>query len=747
MGCMQSDLFSSLPLPEATPIVLVAVARPLASALSYAWPFDQAPRPGCRVLVPLGNKVIVGILFGVENNSEAKDQLSSKPNSGFQLKPVKELLDNAPLLDSSLLKQAQFISQYYHQPIGEVLFTLLPSSLRKGESASPSLVRYWALCSAEKIKLRGQRQQALWQRLNEQPDKQLPVSELRLQGFNRSHFQGLQNKGLAEERLLPVSYAANNKAPSPALQLNAEQQQVLQAVKHDGFNCHLIFGITGSGKTELYLQSIEQALARGKQCLLLVPEIGLTPQLLSRFQQRFTLPIALLHSGLSDQERLNQWLLAANGQARIIIGTRSALFVPAPELGLIIIDEEHDPSFKQQDGIRYQARDLAVKRAADLGLPILLGSATPSLESLHNAYQGRYQLHYLRQRANDAQPPFIDMVDMRQHQGSQALADKTLKRMQEHLQQGNQVLVFLNRRGYAPSLLCSQCGWLADCPNCDARLVVHQQPERLQCHHCGWQHPVPSCCPSCGSHELHALGHGTVRLESQLQQHWPQLPLVRIDRDSTQGKQLAEQLAQIPEDQPGIFVGTQMLAKGHHLPSITLVVVVDGDAGFQGPDFRNLERMAQQLLQVAGRAGRGDRLGEVLIQSRYPEHGFFQVLRQQGYEQLAKQWLSERQSQQLPPFAAMATLRADHEQGEQALAQLQQAKQQLLAQGFNGRLLGPVPAPMSKRQGMHRYLIYLYCSQRAQLQQQLQLFHQWLYQSSLAGRLSIGLDVDPYDLG
>lgn len=721
--------------------VQVAIPRPLGSALTYRWLASDPPQIGLRVRVPLGSRELVGLVIGTE--------IGSAPHEFKQLKAVLEVLDQQPVLDAPLLSLGRFISQYYHQPIGEVLFALLPNLLRHGQAATASQERYWGICDQADLStpLRGQRQKALLHRLQEHDQQRLTVSELRLMGFNRSHFQGLAQKQLVQELLLSHQPQRHTQPLDAPLALTGEQAQVLSSLELHRFACHLIFGVTGSGKTEIYLQSIERCLQAGKQALLLVPEIGLTPQLLQRFQRRFNSPIALLHSGLNDQERLNQWLWLRNGEARICIGTRSALFIDAPDLGLIIVDEEHDPSFKQQDGIRYQARDMAVKRAAELRIPILLGSATPSLESLHNAYQGRYQLHYLQQRANDAQPPFLEMVDMRQQPKQQGLAANTSQRIEQHLAQGNQILIFLNRRGYAPGLLCGDCGWLADCPNCDARLVLHPQPERLQCHHCGWQHPLPQHCPSCGSGELQAIGMGTVRLEEQLQQQWPNTPLVRIDRDSTQSQHLAEQLAKIPSDQAGIFLGTQMLAKGHHLPSITLVVIVDGDAGFQGPDFRNLERMAQQFVQVAGRAGRGDRLGEVLIQSRFPDHPFFQQLIAKGYETLAQQWLQQRAALSLPPYAAMATLRADHQRAEHAYQQLVLAKERLLSQGFAGRLLGPVPAPMSKRQGLHRFLLYLYCPQRAQLQSQLHQLQQWQYQQRLTSRLGVALDVDPYDLG
>lgn len=745
MAAMQTELFDPPKIaetspPASKPLVAVAINRPFAEPLTYAWPWPEAAIRGSRVLVPLGQQQLVGIVLG-----------PGQPLSKGRLKSVLAKLDTQAQLSDELMQLGEFIGQYYQQPLGEVLHALLPSALRKPIAAQPSQVKSWRLrLPAADIQLSksARRQQALVDFLATQPEQQATVAHLRLHGFNRQHFNGLASKDLIEQQTQPDWLLGQEaKTLQPPLALNPEQAKVLAALQPETFNAHLVFGVTGSGKTEVYLQAIAQCLARGQQALVLVPEIGLTPQLLSRFSARFSCPIALLHSGMNDQERLNHWLQFRQGHASICIGTRSALFAPAANLGLILVDEEHDGSFKQQDGIRYHGRDLAIKRAQLAQIPIVLGSATPSLESLNNAYHGRMQLHYLRKRAGDAQAPIMEMVDLRYAQLQHGLAEKTLARMDQHLSSGNQVLVYLNRRGYAPSLLCSQCGWLADCPNCDARLVLHKHPDRLQCHHCGWHSQIPSHCPSCASPQLSAIGQGTVRLAEFVEQRFSSYPLVRIDRDNTPSQELTEHLSRIPPGQAGLFLGTQMLAKGHHLPDITLVVVVDGDAGFHGPDFRNQERMAQALVQVAGRAGRGDRLGEVLIQSHYPQHPFFGQLLTQGYESLAKAWLNERAQLGLPPQQALALLRADHKQADKAHDFLQSAKNWLGENGFAGRLLGPVPAPLSKRDGLYRFMLHLHHPSRQQLNQHLRQLQQFLRQDRLTTQISFGIDVDPYDLG
>src|SRR5690606_20138006 len=458
--------------------------------------------------------------------------------------------------------------------------------------------------------------------------------------------------------------------------LGSEQQAALERIAHSGFQVSLLDGATGSGKTEVYLQAIARVLAEGKQALVLVPEIGLTPQTLARFQRRFALPIVALHSGLNDRERLDAWVKARNGDARIIIGTRSAIFTPLQNPGIIIIDEEHDNSFKQQDGFRYSARDLAVMRASRLDIPLLLGTATPSLETLHNGLQGRYQYLRLTQRAGTAQAPTIQLLDIRAQTLHEGFAPETLAAIATDISAGNQVLVFINRRGYAPTLECHDCGWLANCNHCSARMTVHQNPRHLHCHHCGHQRPLLRRCPSCHSDKLQPLGQGTERSEAALQQAFPGTRVLRIDRDSTRTRNAMHNLLQeVHTGVPCILVGTQMLAKGHHFTDVTLVVIIDADSGLFSTDFRGPERMVQLLLQVAGRAGRAEKHGRVILQSHHTEHPLVQTLMFKGYRAFAECILHERYITQLPPYRHLALLRAESKRAELAMEFLRLARQ------------------------------------------------------------------------
>ena len=506
-------------------------------------------------------------------------------------------------------------------------------------------------------------------------------------------------------------------------------------------------GITGSGKTEVYLHLIDHALKQNKQVLVLVPEIGLTPQLIARFSERFQQPLAVLHSGLNDNQRCQAWLNAKNHQINIILGTRSAIFTPIADLGLIIIDEEHDISFKQQEGFRYSARDLAVQRAHKSNIPILLGSATPSFESLHNAINERYHWLKLTQRAGKALLPRIRLMDVRGQRMQECLSPQLLYEIKQRIDKNEQVLVFLNRRGYAPILMCHDCGWHAECPRCDARMTLHMKANHLRCHHCDTQRAIPQTCPSCQHDELMAMGKGTERIDELLQQHFPSTPVIRIDRDTTRRKGVMEKLIdQIHEGGSKILVGTQMLAKGHHFPNVTLACIVDGDYGLFSSDFRATERMAQLITQVAGRSGRAHTPGEVLIQTHQPEHPLLTLLIQQGYHAFAVQSLQERKDALLPPYSHLAIIRAESTDNSQALNFLQKTKHH--AEQLNIRsvdILGPVPAPMAKRAGRFRAQLLFACEQRSPLHQLLDHTLNWLYQNKDARKVRWSVDIDPQE--
>ena len=507
--------------------------------------------------------------------------------------------------------------------------------------------------------------------------------------------------------------------------------------------------MTGSGKTEVYLDAIADCLARDKQALVLVPEIGLTPQALARFRTRLGVPVHALHSGLNDNARARVWLAAARGQARVIVGTRSAVFVPLPEAGIVIVDEEHDGSYKQFDGIRYHARDVAIVRARALGVPVVLGSATPSLESLHNAQAGRYAHLRLRHRAGNARPPHVQVLDVRKRPLHAGLGEDALTAIRRALEAGGQVLVFRNRRGYAPVLLCHDCGWSAHCPRCSTPdkptpMTVHAHGRRLQCHHCGHRKPSPLACPDCASLGLQPQGNGTERIEAELQARFAAVPVLRIDRGSTGHRDALQQHFDDLGSRPGILVGTQMLAKGHDLPNLTLVVVVGIDEGLFSADFRSSEKLAQLLVQVAGRAGRADKAGTVLLQTHHPEHPLLQILVHGGYHAFADGELALRQAAGFPPFAHLALLRAEAKHADPPMQFLQRAKD-ALRDAVVG-VAGPLPAPMPRRAGYQRAQLILSAAQRRDLHGALDAVVPTLYASPEARKLRWSLDVDPVEL-
>ncbi|HEY8682528.1 MAG TPA: primosomal protein N', partial [Rhodanobacter sp.] len=508
----------------------------------------------------------------------------------------------------------------------------------------------------------------------------------------------------------------------------------------------LLDGVTGSGKTEVYLALIEQVLAQGKQALLLVPEIGLAPQTVRRLRERLGVIVEVLHSNLSEGDRARAWLRARNGNARVILGTRSAVFTPLPQAGLIIVDEEHDSAYKQQEGFRYHARDLALVRARALGVPVLLGSGTPSLESLANAEAGRYRTLHLRARPGAIRPPQVQIIDMRAQRLEHGMSPALLAAVAETVARGEQALVFRNRRGYAPVLLCHSCGWHAQCPRCERSLTLHAGRRRLLCHHCDYQTRVPAACPACGAIELKPQGQGTERLEEALIEQFPQVPVLRVDRETTRRRDAFEQLlATLKDDQPAILVGTQMLAKGHDLPNLTLVAIVSVDEGLHSVDFRAGERLAQLVVQVAGRAGRARKPGRVLLQTHQPDHPLLRGLLAQGYAAAARELLAERRLIQLPPYSHQVLLRADAPQREHVDAFLA-AAHAALPINEQLQIAGPMPAPMPLRAGRHRGQLLLEATSRSTLHGMLRSWQLALAGLPSARRVRWSLDVDPNDL-
>jgi primosomal protein N' (replication factor Y) len=726
-------------------ILEISVPSPLYRRFDYSLPASMArPAPGSRVLVPFGRRQVVGIVLTEKDHSEVE---------AARLKPVARILDVGPVFDSELLQLLCWAADYYHHPIGEVLSTALPALLRRPGNRSDARVRVWRLTATGR--------QIAADDLTRAPRQQRVISALvaRPEGLERDALDvpadvlnTLKEKGWIEraEPAPPDQDADPADIREPAPTLSDPQAAAVQAVSaaFDRFQPFLLEGVTGSGKTEVYLRVAEPLLQQGRQVLVLVPEIGLTPQLVSRFRRRFEVELAVLHSGLSDGQRLHAWRQSANGRARLILGTRSAVFTPLAAAGLIIVDEEHDSSLKQQEGFRYSARDLAVWRARQLEIPIVLGSATPSLESLYNVDRGRYRHLLLPERAGRALAPILRLLDLRGQPMRELLSAPLTAAMEAHLSEGGQVLLFLNRRGYAPVLLCHDCGWVAECRRCDARMTLHQRSRELRCHHCGSQRRVDSHCPACGSSELIGIGEGTQRIEQALLERFPAETVLRIDRDSTRRRGRLEQaLADAEAGKARILLGTQMLAKGHHFPQVTLVAILDADQGLFSTDFRASERMAQLIIQVAGRAGRADRRGEVLIQTHHPDHPLLRQLVTEGYPAFARAALQERRDAGLPPYASIAVLRAEATAAGAPEEFLDRAR--VLAApctDADTQLWGPVAAPMQRRAGRYRAQLLVQASDRAPLQR---LLRQWVEQLNgikSARRVRWSIDVDPLDL-
>ena len=747
-------------MPAHSTVLRVALPVPLPRL------FDYLPPPGVeaasveagrRILVPFGNRELCGMVVG-------HGMAGIGVEAGIQIKPALALPDPAPLLQGELLGSLRWLAGYLHAPLGEVLATALPAVLRRGEPLPETTHYGWRLSEAGRTALpamRAGKPKTLAMLLDdlrdedgldaESPGWRTPMRALRERGLverltlDRKTKLGSESPFLRKGDSDPNFARTRGEGNARAFPLNDEQRNAADAIRAgSGFAPFLLDGVTGSGKTEVYLGAIADCLARGRQALVLVPEIGLTPQTLARFRTRLGVPVHALHSGLNDGERAATWLAAARGQARVIVGTRSAVFVPLPEAGLIVVDEEHDGSYKQFDGIRYHARDFAIVRARALEVPIVLGSATPSLESLHNAQAGRHAHLRLRHRAGDAKPPAVRIVDVRKRPLQAGLSSEALDAIRVALDAGGQVLVFKNRRGYAPALLCHDCGWSAQCRRCDASMTVHAHGRRLQCHHCGARAAAPLACPDCASLALQPQGNGTERIEEDLAARFAEVPVLRIDRGSTHGRDALQKHFATLGDDPGILIGTQMLAKGHDLGNLRLVVVVGIDEGLFSADFRSGEKLAQLLVQVAGRAGRADKPGSVLLQTHHPEHPLLNTLVAGGYHAFAEIELAQREAAGFPPFAHLALLRAEAKHADPPMQFLQRAKTSLHAAAVEAH--GPLPAPMPRRAGYQRAQLLLSATQRRDLHAALDALLPALHADPEARKLRWSLDVDPAEL-
>lgn len=672
-------------------------------------PFDyRASQPvavGLRVIVPFGRRQLVGVVIEV---------VAAPAIDPALVRDVEQVLTDVAPLPADWLRLARFAASYYHRPLGEVLLPALPGPLRKANAY-------------------------LGKRAGAGPVARLAARRLKA-------------ANAAQVATARVGLAATAPVLNPA-----QQAAVAAITAAPGYAAHLLHGVTGSGKTEVYLHAVAHVLEQGRQALLMVPEINLTPQLqqalVSRLQSMAGEDgVAVLHSGLAEGERLVAWLTAVSGRARIVLGTRLSLFTPLPELGLIVVDEEHDPSYKQQEGLRYSARDLAVWRARDLGVPLVLGSATPSLESWHHAQRGHYRLLELPVRAVASTPPQMRLLDTRNVRLQQGLAPELLEAIGARLEQQEQVLVFLNRRGYAPVLHCAACGWVSDCTRCTAHLVLHraQAGTVLCCHHCGARERVPYRCPDCGNQDLQPMGRGTQRIEEYLAECFAQARIARIDADSTRLKGSAERLfAQVHAGQVDILVGTQMVAKGHDFRRLGLVGVLNADAMLFSQDFRAPERLFAQLMQVAGRAGRHQGGSQVIIQTGYPEQPVYQALLRHDYNGFARHGLEERRSAGLPPFAYQALLTAESDELALTLGFLAEARalgEAALGDEAAVMLYDPVPLRVVRVNRVERAQLLVESSQRPVLQAFLRIWLAAIGELAIPRRLRWQLEVDPLEI-
>jgi len=708
----------------------------------------KALQPGVRVKVPFGKQNLTGLLVAVTSESEVPLQ---------KLKLADAVLDSAPVLPDRLLSLVTWAAQYYQYPDGDALLSALPVLLREGQQAVGQSEIWWRLSGLGKglpegALKRSPKQQQVLALLQ---GAEQSAAELKQRGFSAAVLRELKKKELIEQfdkELSPDIYNDKPLLAQSAHTLSEEQVHAVNEVRSmQSFAPFLLEGVTGSGKTEVYLQVIEKVLQENKQALVLVPEIGLTPQTIERFQKRFNRPVVALHSGLNNKERLQAWLSASRDEAAIVIGTRSAIFTPMPNLGVIIVDEEHDQSFKQQDNFRYHARDLAIVRGQREDIPVVLGSATPSLETLLNAVQERYAHLRLTQRAGNASPPVVRLVDTTAGNLHEGLSQELIEAINAELEKNNQVLVFLNRRGYAPILICRDCSWMAECPMCNVRSTVHKTRHQLRCHHCGFQEKIPSHCPSCKSTQLEYLGQGTQRSEDALQSLFPNRKILRIDRDSIQRKKSLDDILEIVHrGDPAILVGTQMLAKGHHFPNVTLVAILDADGGIFSADFRGAEKFGQLITQVAGRAGRAEKEGKVLIQSQLCEHPVMQTLVTESYQRLARQLLAERQALSLPPYRQQAVLRSEAlnlQEGYDFLQRVREIAEPLVESANRAnnvvQMIGPVPALMEKRASYYRCELIFYTAKRVVLQQLLAQLAIQIESLSTGKKTRWAIDVDP----
>lgn len=731
-------------------LVRVAVPVPVGDAFDYLWAAEApTPAPGTRVRVPFGRREKIGVVV---------EHPDSTPVERSALKHVLGALDAAPVVDGKLLDVVRWAADYYHHPLGEVLAAALPALLRKGRpaEATPELVFGLTPAANEldpaSLARRAPRQARALEVLAREGS--LTEAELRRDAVSADALKRLELRGLVTrvERAAAPPPRRPHRIEEPP-ELTPDQRAAVDEIlgSAGGFGTFLLHGVTGSGKTEVFLRLIRRELDAGRQTLVLVPEIGLTPQLVGRLRARFGEELAVIHSGLSEGERLAAWRSARDASAHLIVGTRSAVFSPLPKPGLVVVDEEHDPSFKQQQGFRYSARDLAVVRARALDVPVVLASATPSLESFRHGIEGRYRMLRLPRRIGAAGAPSIRVIDMNRHASRHGLSTPLLALLDQHLARGNQVLLFINRRGFAPVLFCSECESIQECARCDARMTIHAKSGALRCHHCGAEKPLRWACPDCGAERI-AVGAGTQRITEELESLYPEHRIARLDRDALKNPEaLGSILEQIERGEARIIVGTQLLTKGHDFPDVTLVGVLNADQGLFGTDFRSEERLAQTIVQVAGRAGRRDRPGEVLIQTHYPGHPLLNRLLEHDYASFAEAALAERRQSGWPPYSHLAVWRAEATRKPRVFEFLQRvrsAAERHAADAGRGRvrLLGPASAPMERRGGRFRGLLVFQSESRPALHALIDSTLASIRNMRESRQVRWSIDVDPIEL-
>lgn len=721
--------------------IQVALPIPFADSLTYLVPDSiniENIIIGARIIVPFRNKKLMAIVIDKQQSSYSKN-----------LKYILDIVDSESFLPIKSIQFMQQVHNYYLTPLGEVVFAGIPKWYKNIKNPELPKEIWWQVSltfSKLQIKnnIKSQKQQNIFQYLQANGPLQ-SKNMTHIEAGASSHCQALLKKGYVLQS--DLCFVDSQPPTDPNFILTTDQDACINTInKHQGFDCFLLDGITGSGKTEVYIRLIKTLVSQNKQALVLVPEIGLTPQLFHEFTKRIHGRVAVFHSGLTAVARARAWSKAKSGEIDVIVATRSGIFTPFTDLGIIIVDEEHDLSFKQQDGFRYSARDLAVMRAKLENIPVILGSATPSLETFSNAVNNKYQWLKLRERTNKQALPTITVLDVRSHKMQNGLSKQVLIQIDEEIKKGNQALVFLNRRGWSPKLTCHECGWVAECDACDTYLTFHKHINRLRCHHCERVYGIPEFCPECGSQKVETMGVGTEKIHHGLNKHLKDVKVIRVDRDTVKTpNQWQRTVDEIKSGEPCVMVGTQMLSKGHDFPNLTLVVCVNVDNSFYSIDFRATEHLSQLMIQVSGRAGRKDKIGKVIIQSQCPQNDFFKLLLGKSYQDYAFHELQQRAAVGFPPASYMAIIRA-RSRSEKTVNDFFEIILANTKENETVSIMGPIPAPMYKKMGQYQMQLILNGNDRKSLHNTLKHIVTFLRNNKVCNNVIWSLDLDPINL-